>query len=205
MSFIEPARNRFQVGAVIASALLIQSLIVWLFVSGLAKKINSHFNQLMTATLIEDVKHIPKPEMPKPKIIQKIYVEKSEISPPIINSTVQATVNPPQPTTEKLSSPVVPIVAAVSARLDSSGGCQRPQYPEMARFNGDEGVVLVGFLIAADGRVKESKIISSSGHKTLDVATRDALSLCKFQAGSENGQPIESWAKIKYEWRLSKN
>jgi TonB family protein len=206
MSFLEPDRNRFKFGTLLVTAILIQALIIWLFFSGLTKKINPQFNQLITATLIEEIKHIPKPEIPKPKVIQKVYVAKAEVAPPKVSeSSVKATVQVPLPAPEKQSAPSIPVVASTSARLDSSGGCQRPQYPEMARFNGDEGIVIVGFLISVDGRVKESKVLSSSGHKSLDSATRDALSLCKFQAGSENGQPIESWAKIKYEWRLSKN
>jgi protein TonB len=63
--------------------------------------------------------------------------------------------------------------------------------------------VTIGFLIGVDGRIKDNKIINSSGHRRLDLAARDALELCKFQPGTENGQPVESWAKIKYVWRLN--
>lgn len=202
MSFIHPSKkNRSSVG-VIGAAVLIHILIIWLLVSGLARKATAYLTEPMNATLIEEVKHIPKPEIPKPKIIPKVYVAKSEVKPPDTTSNIQATVTPPPVTAPPAPpAPVAPVVQA--AKMDMSVGCQKPQYPETSRLANEQGAVVVGYLIGADGNIKDSKIMSSSGFKRLDTAARDALSLCKFQPGTENGQFVDSWARIKYVWRLN--
>jgi protein TonB len=208
MSFIRPTNTHNRNIKVILLAFIFQGIIVWVFISGLAKQVSSQIEKSMNATLIEELKHLPKPEVPKPKITQKVYVAKSEVNPPVSTTSIQTTTTPPPPVEFAASpsipaDPVVPIVN--SAKIDLSGGCQKPQYPEMSRFNGEQGVVVVGFLISIEGQVKEGKVLVSSGYPALDKAAKDALALCKFQAGSENGQKVESWAKIRYEWRLSKS
>ncbi|MEI7531448.1 MAG: TonB family protein [Betaproteobacteria bacterium] len=200
MSFINPTVKSSSSIVVICAAVLVHLLIIWLLVSGLARKAAAFISEPMNATLIEEIKKVPKPEIPKPKVIPKVYVAKSEVTPPISTSSIQATVTaPPEP-----PAPSAPPAIVNSAKLDMSGGCQKPMYPEASRQSGEEGAVVVGFLIAVDGKIRESKVLGSSGHRRLDVAAREALGLCKFQAGTgENGQPVESWARIKYVWRLN--
>lgn len=203
MSFVSPIQRSSRIFQILIFAIGIHILFIWLLISGLAQKATAFITQPMNAQLIEEIKHIPKPEIPKPKIIQKVYVAKTEIQPPPTVSAVQATIAPPPETAPPAppSAPVAPIVS--TAKIDMSGGCQRPQYPEASRIEGEQGSVIVGFLIGMDGRIKDNKILSSSGFRRLDIAARDALELCKFQPGTENGKPIESWAKIKYVWRLN--
>lgn len=201
MSFINPSKksNKPQV---IALAVLVHVLIIWLLASGLAKKATAYLAEPMNATLIEEIKHIPKPEIPKPKIVPKVYVAKAEVTPQPSTSSIQATATPPPPVSSAPPAPPAPPVVQ-SAKIDMSVGCQKPQYPESSRLSNEQGVVTIGYLIGADGSIKDSKILSSSGFKRLDMAARDALGLCKFQPGSENGQLVDSWARIKYTWRLN--
>ena len=202
MSFIHPSTRNKNSVVIIGAAVLIHILIIWLLVSGLARKATAYLTEPMNATLIEEVKHIPKPEIPKPKIVPKVYVAKSEVTPPVTSSNIQATVTPPPVIAPPAPpAPVAPVVQ--SAKMDMSVGCQKPQYPETSRLANEQGAVTVGYLIGADGNIKDSKIMSSSGFKRLDAAARDALSLCKFQPGTENGQFVDSWAKIRYVWRLN--
>ena len=202
MSFIHPSTRNKNSIVIIGSAVLIHILIIWLLVSGLARKATAYLTEPMNATLIEEVKHIPKPEIPKPKIVPKVYVAKSEVTPPVTSSNIQATVTPPPVIAPPAPpAPVAPVVQ--SAKMDMSVGCQKPQYPETSRLANEQGAVTVGYLIGADGNIKDSKIMSSSGFKRLDAAARDALSLCKFQPGTENGQFVDSWARIRYVWRLN--
>jgi len=50
--------------------------------------------------------------------------------------------------------------------------------------------------------VIESQVEKSSGFARLDEAARSALSKCQFKPGTLNGTPEQSWASMKYTWRL---
>ena len=48
-------------------------------------------------------------------------------------------------------------------------------YPPRARKMGWEGRVVVGFVLLADGRVRDLRVLSSSGHEALDEAALAAV------------------------------
>jgi protein TonB len=80
--------------------------------------------------------------------------------------------------------------------------CARPDYPPASLREGDEATVVRMFPIGIDGIATESRIERSSGFKWLDEAARRALALCKFKPGTENGEPLQSWARIDYKWQI---
>ena len=53
--------------------------------------------------------------------------------------------------------------------------CAKPQYPHPDLQAGHEGTVKLGFLVDENGKVKNSKLIASSGFTPLDEAARSAL------------------------------
>jgi TonB family protein len=63
-----------------------------------------------------------------------------------------------------------------------------PQYPDIARKLGLSGVVRIDVVIAANGNVKETKVIG--GHPILVNAAVDAVKKWKFE--SANGESINS-------------
>jgi protein TonB len=129
MSFIHPS-TRSNKPQVVTLAVLIHILIIWLLMSGLAKKATAYLVEPLNATLIEEVKHIPKPEIPKPKIAPKVYVAQAEVTPPQTSTAnVQATITPPPILSSAPPAPPAPSVVQ-SAKIDMSVGCQKPQYPE---------------------------------------------------------------------------
>jgi protein TonB len=67
---------------------------------------------------------------------------------------------------------------------------------------GHQGKVKLGFLVDENGRVKESKVMASSGFATLDEAARSALAQCSFQPALKNGKAVQQWAKVQYVWTL---
>jgi len=89
----------------------------------------------------------------------------------------------------------------IAAVVDAKS-CAKPDYPNNSLRNGDIGVVTLELLIGLDGKVTESKIANSSGHRELDKAAVAGLSLCKFKPATLNGQPQKSWAKLQYAWNL---
>lgn len=92
--------------------------------------------------------------------------------------------------------------AAESAPVMESKSCDPPKYPKAALMNEETGTVAMGFLVATDGKVIESKVEKSSGSKSLDKAALSALSLCKFKPGNKDGKPEQLWAKLDFVWKL---
>lgn len=62
-------------------------------------------------------------------------------------------------------------------------------------------MVTLRFLVGADGKVKKSFVSTSSGHPALDDAALVAISKCSFNPPMANGQPVEAWIPIQYEWK----
>ena len=89
-----------------------------------------------------------------------------------------------------------------NAALVDAKSCDKPEYPRNSLRNGDTGVVTLELMIGLDGKVGESKVIKSSGHRELDQAAVAGLSLCKFKPATLNGQTQKSWAKLQYAWSL---
>jgi protein TonB len=91
--------------------------------------------------------------------------------------------------------------ADISPVMDAKS-CDQPKYPKAALMNEETGTVTMGFLIAADGKVVESKVEKSSGSKSLDKAALSALTLCKFKPGTKDGKPDQLWARVDFVWKL---
>jgi len=88
------------------------------------------------------------------------------------------------------------------ATLDAKAPCEKPAYPRASLVNEEKGTVTLGFLIAVDGHVVESKIEKTSGFKNLDKAAMNSLNLCKFKPATKDGKPDQAWTKVEYTWKL---
>ncbi|WP_026354214.1 M56 family metallopeptidase [Massilia niastensis] len=80
--------------------------------------------------------------------------------------------------------------------------CKKPVYPHEALKLKQQGTVAFDFLVGTDGKVKDSKVLDSSGHPALDDAALTAISKCSFYPGRKAGLPVQSWAKVKYVWSV---
>ena len=80
--------------------------------------------------------------------------------------------------------------------------CKRPDYPAESIKQQHTGTVTLGFLVAKNGGVKESKVTRSSGHALLDDAAQSALVKCKFKPATTKGKPVEAWTAVQYVWTL---
>lgn len=80
--------------------------------------------------------------------------------------------------------------------------CAKPQYPQADLQARHEGVVKIGFLVDATGRVVDSKVAQSSGFAGLDEAARTSLATCSFQPALEHGKPVQQWTMVQYVWTL---
>jgi TonB family protein len=63
-------------------------------------------------------------------------------------------------------------------RFDS---CARPTYPAQEARQNHQGTVTLRFFVGADGKVKKSIVMKSSGHLAPDNAALVAISKCPFR------------------------
>jgi protein TonB len=79
----------------------------------------------------------------------------------------------------------------------------RPDYPESARREGREGLVLLRVLVDDQGRSKKVEIHKSSDSEILDRAAVEAIKRWRFHPARYGDKPVESWLRIPIEFRLA--
>ena len=157
----------------------------------------------------------PEPPQPMPRVAPPdIVVPKVEVEvpPPPIENPVQTTTEadpapqpaqpaqaeaPAQPSTTSSNSGAMRSIA-----LAEASGCATPEYPARAARNNESGTVTLALLIGTDGRVANARVQKSSGSRDLDKAALNALSMCQFKPGMNNGVPEAGWGQIAYVWKL---
>lgn len=209
-------RNLTGIGFVVVLHLLVGYAVV----SGLGKRMITKMAEPVETKIIEEVKPPPPKDLPPPPPPPKTvappppFIPPPEIqvnSPPppspISNATTVAPPNrdltppaPPQPTAPPAPARTGP--SSVPATINVKD-CPVPEYPRQSQRNEEQGTVTIRFLVGANGVVKSSEILKSSGFRELDKAAQRSIGSCnKFKPGIENGQPVESYATVAYEWRL---
>lgn len=176
----------------IALVVVLHGLLLWAISSGLARNVVRMTENTVQAVLLSDT---PPPPTPAPKIPPP----QTPAPPlPVATSAVQAITQAPTPPTAE---PAVPAIRT-GAAIQAGAHCAKPDYPSASRRMEEEGTVTLKFLIGTDGKVLQADIEKSSGFSRLDEAARNALSKCQFRPGTVDGKPEQSWASIKYTWRL---
>jgi protein TonB len=129
-----------------------------------------------------------------------------QVAAPTPVNAIAAVSNTPQPVAPPSPLPVqsnpAPAAPVVTAAVISAASCEKPEYPSASKRLEEEGTVQLKFLVGADGKVIESAVEKSSGFRRLDEAARAGLSKCQFKPGTVDGKPQQSWASMKYTWRL---
>lgn len=82
------------------------------------------------------------------------------------------------------------------------GALQRnAKYPDMARRNNIEGVVLVAALIGKDGKVMKTQIVDTD-HELLNDAAVKAVLATSFTPAIQNGNSVVCWVRIPVRFQL---
>ena len=155
--------------------MLLHLLLLWAISSGLARKVVRMTENTVEAVLMSEAPPPPAPTSTAPAITQ--------------------TATPPA------AAPAAPAIRT-GAVIQPGAHCAKPDYPSASRRMEEEGTVTLKFLIGVDGKVIQADIEKTSGFTRLDEAARNALSKCQFRPGTVDGKPEQSWASIKYTWRL---
>ena len=193
---------------------VLHGLLFWAINSGLARKFVKVIKGPVEAVLLEETKpDIPPPPPPPPPPPKNLpppppaYVPPVEVAvaaPTPVNA-IAAVSNTPQPVAPPSPLPVQtapPAPPVVTAAVISASSCEKPEYPSASKRLEEEGTVQLKFLVGVDGKVIESAVEKSSGFRRLDEAARAGLSKCQFKPGTVDGKPQQSWASMKYTWRL---
>lgn len=77
-----------------------------------------------------------------------------------------------------------------------------PDYPELARKRGQEGVVRIRCQVDATGMVTATSVAVSSGHRLLDEAALKAVKKWRFKPAASNGVPVSGSVVVPVEFRL---
>jgi protein TonB len=213
MEFTSPPAASLRKLAGIAAVVLLHGALIYALVSGLAVKTITTLQQPIMAKLVREakppmppeIKHDPPKPPPHPQLPERhVHVPVPEIRTappaPAVLAAVVNTPAPPAPEPAPVPPPAPPVRTA--ATVDASQNCQAPEYPDRSRDAEEEGTVTLRLLIDVDGHVSSSAIGVSSGHARLDEAAREALSRCLFKPGTVDGKPQQSWATLKYVWKL---
>ncbi|MBL7226066.1 MAG: energy transducer TonB [Desulfobacteraceae bacterium] len=78
----------------------------------------------------------------------------------------------------------------------------RPPYPKRARRRGYEGTVVLEVLVDRSGRVKELRILRSSGHTILDRAALKSVNGWLFEPGMVGDEKVDMWARVPVRFEL---
>jgi|AGTN01.3.fsa_nt_gi TonB family C-terminal domain len=207
MTFADHPPSSRRLGG-IALVVVLHVGIVYGLLHGLGRQVVEVLRPPIEATLIEEVKPPPKP--PPPVLPPKLLAPPPPYLPPPDIQVRQ----PPPPnaiaavTREKPPEAPPPVAARapepvrVAPVIDAARSCAPPEYPAVSRRLEESGAVVLQFLIGVDGRVADSKVERSSGFARLDEAARAALSRCRFKPGSVDGRPEQSWARLRYVWKI---
>jgi protein TonB len=189
--------------------LALHAVLLWLIQSGLARQAFTLTQESVVALLLTDVAPPPPPvvapKTPPPKTLPPpVNQPPNATTAPIITTPAvpaisnTAPVAPSQSTAPSAPTPSI----RTGAAIQPGASCAKPDYPSASRRLEEEGTVSLKFLIGVDGRVLQAEIEKTSGFPRLDEAARNALSKCQFRPGTIDGKPEQSWASIRYTWRL---
>ncbi len=105
------------------------------------------------------------------------------------------------PAVEALPSPDEFIAVELEPRYEMADLQRNLVYPEDARRNNIEGLVLVRALVSASGTVKSVQI-DMCDHPSLCDAARNAVLPLKMQPAMQEGKPVAVWIQIPIMFRL---
>jgi protein TonB len=147
----------------------------------------------------------PEPEMtPEPETIP----ESTPAPPrpkPVIRREEQTHSKPKTP--HSAAGSAATLAGAATGQVSSRPGYlsnPRPDYPEEAQRQHQEGVVLLNVEVGADGRASEVTVRQSSGFPLLDEAALEAVRRWRFEPARSGGLPVSSEAHVPVRFILSR-
>ena len=221
MDFSEKTQTPAQKFGGLTVVILLHVLIIYVLVSGLARKAAHVVVPELIASITEPIKppppppppdvkppppRVPKVAAPPPPFVPPPEVKVSAPPPPAPIAAVTNTA-PPTPELPRPAPPVQAPPAPVAAPpvrvagINDLNSC-KPDYPRASLLAEETGVTRVEFVVGPSGELVDAKVKRSSGSRSLDRAAVAGLSRCKFNPGTQDGKPVQSTFSVEYVWKL---
>lgn len=78
-----------------------------------------------------------------------------------------------------------------------------PIYPQEARDQNEEGLVVLDVIVSPEGRPETIRIAATSAYYLLDAAARDAVRQYRFRPATLNGIKVRAHVKVPIRFRLN--
>jgi protein TonB len=144
----------------------------------------------------------PKPRPLPPPVVKPLPPPREA---PVLATAAPVVASPvaPAPVVPAPPAPPPPPLPVSAPRFDAAYlDNPKPEYPLMARRNGDEGKVVLRVQVTAEGRAAEVQLHSSSGSSALDKAARSAVHNWRFVPARQGTQAVAAWVLVPVVFKL---
>jgi len=196
-------------GAALIAVIILHIGIVWAFYTGLAGKLVQKIIPPVEIAQIDKPKDVDKPPPPPPKL-----EEVKPFVPPPEFVDIQAAPQQTNAITETTQvQKAAPPVAAPVVQHTRTPIAQDPKhplhigedyYPDASKRANEEGRCIVMMTVAADGRITNATIQTSSGFPRLDEACLKGVKDQRMKPATEDGKPVETTVALPIQWKLTK-
>ena len=197
-------------GLALLVVILLHVVVGYAFYSGLASRLVQTIIPPVEIAQIDKPKDIDKPPPPPPKLEEiKPYVPPPEF---VDIQAPQEQTNAIAVVTQQVQAPAPVVQAAPPPPRPGTNVGQDPKhplkigedyYPDASKRANEEGRCIVSITVAADGRITNESIQTSSGFPRLDEACLKGVHGQRMKPATEDGKPIEKTVSIPIVWKLT--
>jgi len=196
-------------GIALIAVIILHIFVGWAFYTGLAGKLIQKVIPPVEIAQIDKPKEVDKPPPPPPKLEEiKPFVPPPEFvdiqAPQQQTTAITATTQ-----VQHAAAPVAP-APVQHARTPIGQDPKHPlhigedYYPDASKRAGEEGRCIVTMTVAADGRITNEAIQTSSGFPRLDEACLKGVHGQHMKPATEDGKPVETTVSLPIQWKLTK-
>ncbi len=208
----EPSLFSGKRGVALIVVILIHVIVGYGFYSGLASRLVQTIIPPVEIAQIDKPKDVDKPPPPPPKLEEiKPYVPPPEFvdiqqqAEPTNAIATVTTVQQPAPQAP-VAAPAPPAPkASTNIKMDPKHPLKigEDYYPDASKRANEEGRCTVQVTVAADGKITNETIQTSSGFPRLDEACLKGVHGQRVIPATEDGKPVEKTVSIPIVWKLT--
>jgi protein TonB len=166
---------------------------------GLTRPSTTPLTGPIAAALIEEPNIEPKEPPPPPPQLRPIPVDALPAPAIAIDlpAEISNAISLPFAAEQPRIAAVSPVATLIPPRIDREHSNITPEYPSTSKRLGEEGRVLVGVLILANGSVGKVEVLKSSGFPRLDSAAIEHVQRdWRFVPARLGGEAIAAWGRF---------